>query len=230
MKFIALWRPGDRRAGLWNDQRVHKITGPGSGFVTAAKKDCLRKRLMPDCCWVQARIHCAGCRSGLTELIARDFADWLNIGPDSSEAICHDSRVLDRGGASSAAGQDGWALPEWRQNSQNCSLKGQEGTGGGCANGGYVRGGSIFVNEYSWNTWRCRWCGEPFALCRNSPAGEIPIGPYARSVWETTVLDECRPAYCGFAHTYPRTLGIRFLETYGNSPIFAGGHAAPRDQ
>src|SRR2546423_9215540 len=92
--------------------RVHKITGPGSGFISAAK------RLLYGTVDVGLP---AGPSESITladaaadpELLARDLLIEAEHGPDSSSLLVTDSRVLAEAVIALLPGKMA-ALPEWR--------------------------------------------------------------------------------------------------------------------
>src|SRR2546421_6089727 len=108
--------------------RVHKITSPGSGFVSAAK------RLLYGTVDVglpagpsESIILADG--SADPELVARDMLIEAEHGPDSSSLLVTNSRSL----AEAVVGllpEKMAALPEWRQNFCRTVLEAREGTGG----------------------------------------------------------------------------------------------------
>ncbi len=225
-----LYRVGGAQAvaalayGTASIARVHKITGPGSGFVTAAK------RLLYGTVDVGLP---AGPSESITladasadpELIARDLLIEAEHGPDSSSLLVTDSRPLVE--AVLALLPDKMAaLPEWRQ--AFCRTVFEEAMG----TGGIVLAATMdeavdFVNEYAPEHLEVQ-VHEPFALLPQlKNAGEILIGRYTPF---------CTGNYCvgtnavlptgGFAHTYSCTSVFDFLKRTGIAYLTREGYAA----
>jgi histidinol dehydrogenase len=204
--------------------RVHKITGPGSGFVSAAK------RLLYGTVDVGLP---AGPSESITladetanpELLARDLLIEAEHGPDSSALLVTDNRKLAE--AVSALLPTKMAeLPEWRQAFCRTVFEAAEGTGGIvlAANMGEA---VAFVNEYAPEHLEVQ-VREPFALLPDlKNAGEILLGPYTPF---------CTGNYCvgtnavlptgGFAHTYSCTSVFDFLKRTGIAYLTAEGYAS----
>ena len=204
--------------------RVHKITGPGSGFVTAAK------RLLYGTVDVGLP---AGPSESITladasadpELIARDLLIEAEHGPDSSSLLVTDSRPLVEAVMALLPDKIA-ALPEWRQ--AFCRTVFEEAMG----TGGIVLAATMdeavdFVNEYAPEHLEVQ-VHEPFALLPQlKNAGEILIGRYTPF---------CTGNYCvgtnavlptgGFAHTYSCTSVFDFLKRTGIAYLTQEGYAA----
>src|SRR3989454_10259517 len=134
-----LYRVGGAQAvaalayGTASIARVHKITGPGSGFVTAAK------RLLYGTVDVGLP---AGPSESITladasadpELIARDLLIEAEHGPDSSSLLVTDSRPLVEAVLALLPDKIA-ALPEWRQAFCRTVFEEAMGTGGLFAGG-----------------------------------------------------------------------------------------------
>ena len=210
--------------GTASISRVHKITGPGSGFVTAAK------RLLYGTVDVGLP---AGPSESITladeaadpELIARDLLIEAEHGPDSSSLLVTDSRALTEEVLALLPGKMA-ALPEWRQNFCRTVFEGTEGTGGIVLTAD-MREAVTFVNEYAPEHLGVQ-VREPFALLPQlKNAGEILIGPYTPF---------CIGNYCvgtnavlptgGFAHTYSCTSVYDFLKRTGIAYLTREGYAA----
>lgn len=210
--------------GTASIRRVHKITGPGSGFVTAAK------RLLYGTVDVGLP---AGPSESITladeaadpELIARDLLIEAEHGPDSSSLLVTDSRALTEAVLALLPGKMA-ALPEWRQNFCRTVFEGPEGTGGIVLTAD-MREAVTFVNEYAPEHLEVQ-VREPFALLPQlKNAGEILIGPYTPF---------CTGNYCvgtnavlptgGFAHTYSCTSVYDFLKRTGIAYLTREGYAA----
>lgn len=205
-------------------RRVHKITGPGSGIVTAAK------RLLYGTVDVGLP---AGPSESITladgsadpELIARDLLIEAEHGPDSSSLLVTDSQSLVETVLALLPGKMA-ALPEWRQNFCRTVFEGPQGTGG-IVLAADMHTAIDFVNEYAPEHVEVQVC-EPFALLPQlKNAGEILIGRY------TPV---CTGNYCvgtnavlptgGFAHTYSCTSVYDFLKRTGIAYLTQEGYAS----
>src|SRR6266536_3334736 len=204
--------------------RVHKITGPGSGFVAAAK------RLLYGTVDVGLP---AGPSESITladasadpELIARDLLIEAEHGPDSSSLLVTDCRPLVEAVLALLPDKIA-ALPEWRQ--AFCRTVFEEAMG----TGGIVLAATMdeavdFVNEYAPEHLEVQ-VHEPFALLPQlKNAGEILIGRYTPF---------CTGNYCvgtnavlptgGFAHTYSCTSVFDFLKRTGIAYLTQEGYAA----
>ncbi|HEY6409439.1 MAG TPA: histidinol dehydrogenase [Ktedonobacteraceae bacterium] len=202
--------------------RVHKITGPGSGFVTAAK------RLLYGTVDVGLP---AGPSESITladasadpELIARDLLIEAEHGPDSSSLLVTDSRPLTAAVLALLPAKMA-ALPEWRQAFCRTVFEEPKGTGG-IVLAADMREAVAFVNEYAPEHLEVQ-VREPFALLPQlKNAGEILIGPYTPF---------CTGNYCvgtnavlptgGFAHTYSCTSVYDFLKRTGIAYLTREGY------
>lgn len=205
-------------------RRVHKITGPGSGIVTAAK------RLLYGTVDVGLP---AGPSESITladgsadpELIARDLLIEAEHGPDSSSLLVTDSKTLVEAVLVLLPGKMA-ALPEWRQNFCRTVFEGSEGTGG-IVLAADMRTAVDFVNEYAPEHVEVQ-VREPFALLPQlKNAGEILIGRYTPyctgnySVGTNAVLPTG-----GFAHTYSCTSVYDFLKRTGIAYLTKEGYAS----
>ncbi len=202
--------------------RMHKITGPGSGYVAAAK------RLLYGTVDVGLP---AGPSESITladvsadaELLARDLLIEAEHGPDSSALLVTDSRPLAEA-VIALLPEKIAVLPEPRQTFVRTVLEQLEGTGG------IVLTASMdeaveFVNEYAPEHLEVQ-VREPFALLPSlKNAGEILIGPYTPF---------CVGNYCvgtnailptgGFAHTFSCTSVYDFLKRTSIAYVTAEGY------
>src|SRR6266702_1595558 len=204
--------------------RVHKITGPGSGFVSAAK------RLLYGTVDVGLP---AGPTESITladasadpELIARDLLIEAEHGPDSSSLLVTDCRPLVEAVMNLLPGKMA-ALPEWRRAFCRTVFEAPEGTGGIVLTSS-MREAVHFVNEYAPEHLEVQVL-EPFALLPElKNAGEILIGRYTPF---------CTGNYCvgtnavlptgGFAHTYSCTSVFDFLKRTGIAYLTQEGYAS----
>jgi len=205
-------------------RRVPKITGPGSGIVTAAK------RLLYGTVDIGLP---AGPSESITladdsadpELVARDLLIEAEHGPDSSSLLVTDSHSLVEAVLALLPGKMA-ALPEWRQNFCRNVFEGSQGTGG-IVLAADMRAVVDFVNEYAPEHVEVQ-VREPFALLPQiKNAGEILIGRYTPF---------CTGNYCvgtnavlptgGFAHTYSCTSVYDFLKRTGIAYLTEEGYAS----
>ena len=204
--------------------RVHKITGPGSGFVSAAK------RLLYGTVDVGLP---AGPSESITladatanpELLARDLLIEAEHGPDSSSLLVTDSRALAEAVMPLLPDKMA-ALPEWRQAFCRTVFEAPEGTGG-IVLASSMREAVDFVNEYAPEHLEVQ-VREPFALLPElKNAGEILLGPHTPfcmgnySVGTNAVLPTG-----GFAHTYSCTSVYDFLKRTGLAYLTQEGYAS----
>ena len=204
--------------------RVHKITGPGSGFVSAAK------RLLYGTVDVGLP---AGPSESITladatanpELLARDLLIEAEHGPDSSSLLVTDSRTLAEAVMPLLPDKMA-ALPEWRQAFCRTVFEAPEGTGGIVLTSS-MREAVDFVNEYAPEHLEVQ-VREPFALLPElKNAGEILLGPHTPfcmgnySVGTNAVLPTG-----GFAHTYSCTSVYDFLKRTGLAYLTQEGYAS----
>ena len=204
--------------------RVHKITGPGSGFVSAAK------RLLYGTVDVGLP---AGPSESITladatanpELLARDLLIEAEHGPDSSSLLVTDSRALAEAVMPLLPGKLA-ALPEWRRAFCRTVFEAPEGTGG-IVLASSMREAVHFVNEYAPEHLEVQ-VREPFALLPElKNAGEILLGSHTPfcmgnySVGTNAVLPTG-----GFAHTYSCTSVYDFLKRTGVAYLTQEGYAS----
>jgi histidinol dehydrogenase len=210
--------------GTGSIRRVHKITGPGSGIVTAAKRLLYGTVDIGLPAGPSESITLAD-DSANPELIARDLLIEAEHGPDSSSLLVTDSQSLVE--AVLALLPDKMtALPDWRQNFCRTVFEGSQGTGG-IVLAADMRTAVDFVNEYAPEHLEVQ-VREPFALLPQlKNAGEILIGRYTPF---------CTGNYCvgtnavlptgGFAHTYSCTSVYDFLKRTGIAYLTQEGYAS----
>src|SRR5258706_4790178 len=190
--------------------RVHKITGPGSGYVAAAK------RLLYGTVDVGLP---AGPSESITladatadaELLARDLLIEAEHGPDSSALLVTDSRPLAEAALALLPGKIE-TLPEPRQTFVHTVLEQPEGTGGIVLTDS-MEDAIDFVNEYAPEHLEVQ-VSEPFALLPQlKNAGEILIGPYSPFCIGNYCAgtNACLPTG-GFAQTFSCTSVYDFLK------------------
>src|SRR5437764_7671820 len=155
--------------------RVHKITGPGSGYVAAAKRLLYGTVDVGLPAGPSESIILADA-SADPELLARDLLIEAEHGPDSSSLLVTDSRSLAE--AVMALLPPKMAeLPEWRQAFCRTVFEEPQGTGG-IVLAAIMDEAIAFVNEYAPEHLSVQ-VSEPFALLpRLRNAGEILLGPY----------------------------------------------------
>jgi histidinol dehydrogenase len=206
--------------------RVHKVTGPGNPYVSAAKR-LLYGRLdvgLP-----------AGPSEGILladdsadpELVARDILIESEHGPDSSSLLVTNSRALIDAVQALLPAKIA-ALPEMRQNFSRAGFEGEKGTGG------LVLAPSMneaieFVNEYAPEHLELH-VREPFALLPAlKNAGEILIGPYTpTSMGNYSLGTNAILPTGGFAHTFSCTSVFDFLKRTGLGYLTAEGYNSLR--
>jgi histidinol dehydrogenase len=193
--------------------RVRKITGPGSGYVAAAKRLLYGTVDVGLPAGPSEAITLADA-SASAELVARDLLIEAEHGPDSSSLLVTDSRALAEAVMVLLPGKMA-ALPEWRQAFCRTVFEAPEGTGG-IVLAAHMREAVDFVNEYAPEHLEVQ-VREPFALLPDlKNAGEILLGPHTPfctgnySLGTNAVLPTG-----GFAHTFSCTSVYDFLKRTG---------------
>ena len=204
--------------------RVHKITGPGSGFVSAAKRLLYGTVDVGLPAGPSESIILADATAN-PELLARDLLIEAEHGPDSSSLLVTDSRALAEAVMPLLPDKMA-ALPEWRQAFCRTVFEAPEGTGG-IVLASSMREAVDFVNEYAPEHLEVQ-VREPFALLPElKNAGEILLGPHTPfcmgnySVGTNAVLPTG-----GFAHTYSCTSVYDFLKRTGLAYLTQEGYAS----
>ncbi|MHB8599495.1 MAG: histidinol dehydrogenase [Ktedonobacteraceae bacterium] len=208
--------------GTQSIKRVHKITGPGSGFVAAAKRLLFGT--------VDVGLPAGPSESILLadetadpELVARDLLIEAEHGPDSSSLLVTNSRPLAEAIMKLLPDKMA-ALPEWRQNFCRTVWEAPEGTGG-IVLATNMQEAISFVNEYAPEHLEVQ-VREPFAILPElKNAGEILLGAYTPF---------CTGNYCvgtnailptgGFAHTFSCTSVYDFLKRTGIAYLTQEGY------
>lgn len=204
--------------------RVHKITGPGSPYVSAAKRLLYGTVDVGLPAGPSEAIVLAD-ESADPELVARDMLIESEHGPDSSGLLVTDSRALVDAVLTLFPDKIA-ALPEPRQSFCRTGLEATEGTGG-IILAENMRDAIAFVNEYAPEHLEVQ-VREPFAILSElKNVGEILMGPY------TPI---CTGNYClgtnavlptgGFAHTFSCTTVFDFLKRTGLAYLTAEGYAS----
>ncbi|HVB25298.1 MAG TPA: histidinol dehydrogenase [Ktedonobacteraceae bacterium] len=204
--------------------RVHKITGPGSGYIAAAKRILYGTVDVGLPAGPSESILLAD-ESADPELVARDLLIEAEHGPDSSSLLVTDSRSLAKTVMHLLPDKMA-ALPEWRQNFCRTVWEAPEGTGGIVLTAN-MHEAITFVNEYAPEHLEVQ-VREPFALLPElKNAGEILLGAYTPF---------CTGNYCvgtnailptgGFAHTFSCTSVYDFLKRTGIAYLTQKGYAS----
>lgn len=210
--------------GTHSIARVHKITGPGSGYVAAAKRLLYGTVDVGLPAGPSEAITLAD-ESASPELLARDLLIEAEHGPDSSSLLVTDSRSLAERVMALLPSKMA-ALPEWRQAFVRTVFEAPEGTGG-VVLAGSMREAIDFVNTYAPEHLEVQ-VREPFALLPElKNAGEILLGPRTPfctanySVGTNAVLPTG-----GFAHTFSCTTVYDFLKRTGIAYLAPEGYAS----
>ena len=203
--------------------RVHKITGPGNPYVSAAK------RLLYGT--VDVGLPAGPSESILLadetadpELVARDLLIEAEHGPDSSSLLVTDSRAL-IDAVMSLLPRKIAELPEWRQNFCRAGFEGEKGTGG-LVLASSMREAIDFVNEYAPEHLEVH-VREPFALLPElKNAGEILLGAHTPTcIGNYSLGTNAILPTGGFAHTFSCTSVFDFLKRTGVGYLTAEGYA-----
>lgn len=210
--------------GTHSIARVHKITGPGSGYVAAAKRLLYGTVDVGLPAGPSEAITLAD-ESASPELLARDLLIEAEHGPDSSSLLVTDSRSLAERVVALLPSKMA-ALPEWRQAFVRTVFEAPEGTGG-VVLAGSMREAIDFVNAYAPEHLEVQVC-EPFALLPGlKNAGEILLGP--RTPFSTANYSVGTNAVLptgGFAHTFSCTTVYDFLKRTGIAYLAPEGYAS----
>jgi histidinol dehydrogenase len=204
--------------------RVHKITGPGNPYVSAAKRLLYGTVDIGLPAGPSEAILLAD-ETADPELVARDLLVEAEHGPDSSGILVTDSRKLAEA-VLALLPEKIAALPEPRQSFCRAGLESEKGTGALILTS-TMREAIAFVNEFAPEHLEVL-VKEPFALLPElKNAGEILIGPYTPYPICNYVLgtNAILPTG-GFAHTFSCTSVYDFLKRTGIGYLTAEGYAA----
>ncbi len=203
--------------------RVHKITGPGNAYVSAAKRLLYGTVDVGVPAGPSESILLAD-KNADPELVARDLLIEAEHGPDSSSLLVTDSRSL-VDAVLALLPEKIAALPEPRQGYCHTGFESEKGTGGIVLTE-TMQQAIEFTNEYAPEHLEVQ-VQEPFAhLSALKNAGEILIGPYTPfcignySAGTNAILPTG-----GFAHTYSCTSVHDFLKRTGLAYITEEGYA-----
>src|SRR5579885_625268 len=204
--------------------RVHKITGPGNPYVSAAKRLLYGTVDIGLPAGPSESILLAD-ESAEPELVARDLLIEAEHGPDSSSLLVTDSRAL-IDAVMSLLPRKIAELPEWRQNFCRAGFEGEKGTGG-LVLAGSMREAVDFVNEYAPEHLEVH-VREPFALLPElKNAGEILLGAHTPTcIGNYSLGTNAILPTGGFAHTFSCTSVFDFLKRTGVGYLTAEGYAA----
>jgi len=203
--------------------QVHKITGPGSGYVAAAKRLLYGTVDVGLPAGPSESIILADASTD-PELLARDLLIEGEHGPDSSSLLVTVSRPLVEA-VMSLLPEKMAALPEWRQAFVRTVFEAPEGTGG-IVLAANMDEAIDFVNEYAPEHLEVQ-VREPFAiLSRLKNAGEILLGHYTPfSTGNYCVGTNAILPTGGFAHTFSCTSVYDFLKRTGIAYLMQEGYA-----
>jgi len=204
--------------------RVHKITGPGNPYVSAAK------RLLYGTVDVglpagpsEAILLADG--SANPELVARDLLIEAEHGPDSTSLLLTDSPALANAVLALLPDKIA-ALPQPRQDFCRAGFEGAQGTGGIILTRTMAEA-IAFTNEFAPEHLEVQ-VREPFAILPQiKNAAEILLGAYTPictgnyAIGTNAVLPTG-----GFAHTYSCTSVFDFLKRSGLAYLTAEGYAS----
>src|SRR5437660_6668834 len=204
--------------------RVHKITGPGSGFVSAAKRLLYGTVDVGLPAGPSESIILADATAN-PELLARDLLIEAEHGPDSSSLLVTDSRALAEAVMPLLPDKMA-ALPEWRQAFCRTVFEAPEGTGG-IVLASRMREAVDLVNEYAPEHLEVQ-VREQFALLPElKNGGEILIGPdtpFCMVKYSDGTIAVLQPG--GFAHTFSCTSVLDFLKRTGVGYLTQEGYAS----
>ncbi|HEX4207657.1 MAG TPA: histidinol dehydrogenase [Ktedonobacteraceae bacterium] len=213
--------------GTQSIARVHKVTGPGNPYVSAAK------RLLYGTFDVGLP---AGPSEGILladasanpELVARDLLIEAEHGPDSSSLLVTDSRAL-ADEVLKLLPEKITALPEPRRTFCQTGFESEKGTGGIILTA-TMREAVDFVNEYAPEHLEIH-TREPFALLPAiKNAGEILLGANTPTcIGNYSLGTNAILPTGGFAHTFSCTSVFDFLKRTGLGYLSAEGYAALSD-
>jgi histidinol dehydrogenase len=210
--------------GTQSIARVHKITGPGNPYVSAAKRLLYGTVDVGLPAGPSESILLAD-ESADPELVARDLLIEAEHGGDSSSLLVTDSRALIDAVLALLPAKIA-ALPEGRQAFCRTGFESPAGTGG-LVLAANMHDAIDFVNEYAPEHLEVQ-VREPFALLLDlKNAGEILIGPYTPyctgnyAVGTNAILPTG-----GFAHTFSCTSVYDFLKRTGLAYVTEAGYPA----
>jgi histidinol dehydrogenase len=204
--------------------RVHKITGPGNPYVSAAKR-LLYGTIDVGLPAGPSESVLLADESANPELVARDLLIEAEHGADSSSLLVTDSRKLVNAVLALLPAKIA-ALPQWRQDFCRAGFEGEKGTGG-LVLAQNMQEAIAFVNEFAPEHLGVQ-VQEPFAILPDlKNAGEILIGPYTPfSTGNYAIGVNAILPTGGFAHTFSCTTVFDFLKRTSLSYLTAEGYAS----
>lgn len=208
--------------GTTSIAKVHKITGPGSPYISAAKRLLYGTVDVGLPAGSSESIILAD-ESADPELIVRDLLIEAEHGPDSSSLLVTNSRELVEHVSALLPGRIA-ALPEPRQSFCRAGFESEKGTGGLVLTDS-LRSAIDFVNEYAPEHLEVH-VHEPFAVLPDlKNVGEILLGPHT----PTSIGNYCLGTNAilptgGFAHTFSCTSVYDFLKRTGIGYVTAEGY------
>ncbi len=203
--------------------RVHKITGPGNPYVSAAK------RLLYGT--VDVGLPAGPSESILLaddsadpELVARDLLIEAEHGPESSSLLVTVSRELIEAVLRLLPDKIA-ALPEPRISFCRAGFEGEKGTGG-LVLAGSMSEAIAFISEYAPEHLEVL-VRDPFAILPDlKNAAEILLGPYTPTcIGNYSLGTNAILPTGGFAHTFSCTSVFDFLKRTGVGYLTAEGYA-----
>lgn len=201
--------------------RVHKITGPGSGYVAAAKRLLYGTVDVGLPAGPSESIILAD-SSADPDLLARDLLIEQEHGPDSSALLVTASRAIAEEVRRLLPAKID-ALPEPRQKFVRAGMESEQGTGG-IVLASSMQEAIDFVNEYAPEHLEVQ-VHDPFAiLSRLRNAGEILLGQHTPfSAGNYAVGTNAILPTGGKAHTFSCTSVYDFLKRTGIAYVKAEG-------
>ncbi|QBD81358.1 histidinol dehydrogenase [Ktedonosporobacter rubrisoli] len=193
--------------------RVHKLTGPGSPYVSAAKRLLYGTVDVGLPAGPSESILLAD-ESADPELVARDLLIEAEHGPDSSSLLVTDSQALVEAVLPVLTARLE-ALPQWRQDFCRAGFEGEKGTGG-IVLAPDMAEAIKFVNEYAPEHLEVQ-VREPFAILPElKNAGEILLGPFTPTcIGNYSLGTNAILPTGGFGHTFSCTSVYDFLKRTG---------------
>jgi histidinol dehydrogenase len=204
--------------------RVHKITGPGNPYVSAAKR-LLYGTLDVGLPAGPSESILLADELADPELVVRDLLVEAEHGPDSSGILVTDSATLAEAVLALLPAKIA-ALPEPRQSFCRTGFESEKGTGAVILVDN-MREAIAFTNEFAPEHLELQ-VKEPFAILSElKNAGEILIGPYTPyPICNYNLGTNAILPTGGFAHTFSCTSVYDFLKRTGIGYLTAEGYAA----
>ncbi|BCL81500.1 histidinol dehydrogenase [Ktedonobacteria bacterium brp13] len=204
-------------------ERVHKVTGPGSPYVSAAKRLLYGTIDVGLPAGPSESILLAD-ESSDPELVARDLLIEGEHGPDSSSLLVTNSRALVEKIMEMLPGRIA-ALPEPRRSFCHAGFEGEKGTGGLVLTSS-LQESVAFINEYAPEHLEVH-VREPFAVLPDlKNAGEILLGSRTpTSIGNYSLGTNAILPTGGFAHTFSCTSVFDFLKRTGLGYLTPAGYS-----